>query len=261
MKPSARPSEPDFFSPQVAKARRFYLNPRHPRRPRLAVVCGGLEHCAPDYQVRRDTFPYYSIEYVVYGQGELRLAGRRHALLPGQLFAYGPRVPHHITASSKESLVKYFVDFVGSDAPALLKHCRLQPGKAARVFPPQTLGALFDELIAAGLHGGRHGRPLCATLLQSLTQKITLAAAPSQEAETLAFATYQHCRAHIEENCLRLGTLEQVAAESTVHTIEARPPSPLPRSVVCQPRRLSGIVRRRSSRSKRQQLAACLTWP
>ncbi len=67
--PAGLSSEPDFFSPQVAEARRFYLNLHPPRGTRLAVVCGGLEHCTPDYAIRRATFPFYSIEYVARGTG------------------------------------------------------------------------------------------------------------------------------------------------------------------------------------------------
>ena len=64
---------PEFFSLQVREARRFYLDlaPRHDIG--LAVVCGGCESCAPDYAIRRSTFPYYSIEFVARGKGTLQL--------------------------------------------------------------------------------------------------------------------------------------------------------------------------------------------
>jgi AraC-like DNA-binding protein len=206
-------SEPEFFSPQVARARRFYLNLRPPRSSRLTVVCGGLEHCRPDYAIHRKTFPFYSIEYVARGRGELKLAGRNHALQPGRLFAYGPRVPHDIIGQANDPLVKYFVDFAGSAAPALLRASRLAPGGVGRVFPPKALAPLFDELISAGLRGGLRGEKLCVSLLECVAQKIVLAAAPPVGVETLAFSTYQQCRAHIERNFLKLRTLEQIAGE------------------------------------------------
>ena len=208
-----RAPEPEFFSSQISAARRFYLNLQPPRGARLSVVCGGLEHCAPGYEIRRATFPFFSIEYVVRGRGELRLAGRRHALQPGRLFAYGRRVPHHITGHAEDPLVKYFVDFSGAAAVALLRSCALPPGRLAQVFPPAAVSALFDELIFAGLLGGQRGGALCADLLECLAQKIKITAAPLRGPETRAFATYQNCRAHIEDHFLRLRTLEQIAAE------------------------------------------------
>jgi AraC-like DNA-binding protein len=206
-------AEPEFFSPQVAEARRFYLNLQLARGTRLAVVCGGVEHCRPDYAIHRATFPFYSIEYVARGHGELRLGGRNHSLQPGRLFAYGPRVPQDIAGHPDDPLVKYFVDFAGTEALPLLRACGLAPGKVAQVFPPNVVTALFDELISAGLHGGQRGTKLSVALLNCLAQKIMLAAAPLTGAETLAFSTYQHCRAHIEKNFLRLRTLEQIAKE------------------------------------------------
>src|ERR1039458_973609 len=104
-------SEPEFFSPQVAQARRFYLNLQPPRGATLTVVCGGLEHCMPDYAINRESFPFHSLEYVVRGGGEVRLGNKSHALQPGSLFAYGPGVRHHISSAPSAPLVKYFVDF------------------------------------------------------------------------------------------------------------------------------------------------------
>ena len=212
-KPPASRAAPAFFSPQVAGARRFYLDLNPPRRCRLAVVCGGLEHCRPDYAIHRATFPFYSIEYVARGHGELKLRNRTHVLQPGRLFAYGPGVPHHITGSPEDPLVKYFVDFAGTAAPALLRSCRLKPGQVAHIFPPHALAPLFDELIQSGLQAGRHSAALCARLLECLALKLLAASAPLENADTLAFMTYQQCRSHIERHFLRLQSLAQLARE------------------------------------------------
>ncbi|HXR48744.1 MAG TPA: AraC family transcriptional regulator [Candidatus Limnocylindrales bacterium] len=212
-----RGGAPAFFSPDVAAARRFYLDLNPPKRRKLAVVCGGLEHCTADYAIHRATFPFYSIEYVTRGSGELKLQGRTHALRAGRVFSYGPGVPHDIRGSRADPLVKYFVDFTGRDAPGLLRACGLPPGRATQVFPPHILAPLFDELIESGLSGGRGNTTLCARLLECLALKLADANAPLEETETLAFATYQHCRRHIEQHFLRLRTLEEVAAECHVN--------------------------------------------
>lgn len=211
---SAAPlSEPAFFSASVAAARRFYLDLHpSPTRP-LTVVCGGLEHCTPDYAVHRKTFPFYSIEYVARGAGQLQLGGKKHHLKSGAIFSYGPDVPQDITGDALSPLVKYFVDFSGREAAGLLKSCGLPPGSVAWVHPAGTLAALFDELIQSGLNLGRRNPQLCARLLECLALKIAGATAPLAEVDTLAFSTYQHCRQHIERHFLRLRTLRQIAGE------------------------------------------------
>lgn len=210
-------SAPAFFSQDVAEARRFYLDLCPDDRRALVVVCGGREHCTPDYAICRDSFPFFSIEYVARGRGEVRLRGRSFALQPGRLFSYGPGVSHHITGVATDPLVKYFVDFAGAGAPALMRACRLVPGRVLDVFPPNILQALFDELIDAGLRGRRGSGELCVKLLECLALRMAGARTPTEGAETMAFATYEHCRRHIEQHCLRLRTLEQIADECHVN--------------------------------------------
>lgn len=209
----AEPTAPAFFSSEVVAARRFYLDLKPAHRESLAVISGGLEHCTAGYTIHRATFPFYSIEYVARGTGKLKLQGQCHVLNPGTVFSYGPGIAHDIISDPDERLVKYFVDFSGTNALGLLKSCKLSPGRAAKVFPPQVLAALFDELIHIGLRFGRQNAGLCSKLLECLTLKIAAANAPAGTLETPAFTTYQQCRQHIEQHFLRLRTLDQIAAD------------------------------------------------
>jgi AraC-like DNA-binding protein len=207
-------AEPGFFSPDVASARRFYLDLKPARGARLTVVCGGLEHCSAQYAIHRRTFPFYAIEYVARGAGQVKIRGRTSALEPGAIFSYGPGVPHDIIGDPASPLVKYFVTFSGTKAIELLEVCNLRPGRVARVFPPHALVALFDELIQSGRGAGRASAILlCAKLLECMVLKIEVTNAPLPGVETLAFGTYQHCRRHIEQNYLKLRTLDQIATE------------------------------------------------
>ncbi len=212
-KPEIGLAPPQFFSPEVASARRFYgdLNPS-PRRT-LVVVCGGLEHCTADYSIHRSGFPYFCIEYVARGAGRVQLNRQKVALAPGSLFAYGPGVSQDITGDPANPLVKYFVDFAGANARALLQRAGLEPGRSAQVFPPHTLAGLFDELIDTGLHTGPDNARLCAKMLECLAFKIAARRAPAAGPAALAFASYQHCRRHLEQHFLRLRTLKEIAAE------------------------------------------------
>ncbi len=222
MKTPGRPGKPGqgtpgFFSADVAKARRFYLDLNPPPNRQLAVVCGGLEHCTPDYAIRRETFPFYSIEYVARGSGEVKLRGRTHSLQPGRLFSYAPGIPHQINGDAANPLIKYFVDFAGTSAAELLRSCGLPPGRVSEVFPANALQPLFDELIQAGLQVRRKSDVLCAKLLECLVLRIGGTRAPLAGAETPAFMTYQQCRRYIEQHSLRLRTLAQIATECHVN--------------------------------------------
>ena len=219
---SARPSAsaratPEFFSTRIREAQRFYLDLNPPRGRTLAVVCGGWERCAPDYAIHRPSFPYLSLEYVVQGRGTVALGGRRHPLEPGRLFAYGPGTRQDIVADPDDPPFKYFVDFTGRNARALLRSCGLPPGTVGRVFPPTALQTLFDELVRAGQQASRHSGPLCVRLLECLALRLADAQAPVTPAESLAFRTYQLCRQHIQEHYARLRTLAEIARECRVN--------------------------------------------
>lgn len=166
-------TNPDFFSTQILQARRFFLNLSPATRSHLRVACGGLEYCDPQYTIQRSSFPFYSIEFVARGLGWLRLGTKEHRLNPGSVFSYGPGVRHEISTDPQQPLIKYFVDFAGAGASALLKSSGLRAGSLAQVFPPTEMQPLFDELIRSGLRGTRRSPRICAILLEALAQKLT----------------------------------------------------------------------------------------
>ena len=214
-----QPSQtPDFFSAQISSARRFYLNLQPPRGTKLAVVCGGVEHCAPDYAIRRETFPFYSIEYVARGEGRLKLGRHSLTLRPGTVFSYGPGIRQHIASNPQKPLVKYFLDFAGTGAKPWLHRVKLAAGNAAQIFPPTEIQPLFDELIRNGQRATRHAPELCRRLLECLGVKLLEARAPLQGADSAAFANYQNCRQLIAEKFLKLRTLEAAARECHLDT-------------------------------------------
>ena len=118
--------DPDFFSADIKSARRFCLDLSPAPSERLTVVCGGCEHCTPEYVIERDGFAYYTIEFVARGAGSLRLAGKDYSLRPGTLFAYGPDEHHRIVTDPTSLLVKYFVSLAGNEARALLEAVSLR---------------------------------------------------------------------------------------------------------------------------------------
>lgn len=204
---------PAYFSIQVTGARRFYLNLNPSPRTRLAVVSGGVEQCAPDYVIRRRTFPFYAIEFVARGHGRLKFGPVEHSLKPGSVFCYGPGAAHEISTDPRQTLTKYFADFAGLEAARLLRASQLRPGTLSQVFPPWEIQPLFDELIRCGLRGTPQAPQICARLLEGLLLKVAESRAPLPGRDALAFSTYRRCRDHLDRHFLRLRSLKQLAAE------------------------------------------------
>jgi AraC-like DNA-binding protein len=208
--------QPEFFSVQIMEARRFCLDLNPPPGTRLAVVCGGNENCALDYVVRRSTFPYWGIEFVAQGQGRLTLAGRSHELAAGTVFSYGPDIPQEIIPDSRGTLVKYFVDFTGTEAEPLLQHYGPVPGSVIQTSAPNEVLALFDSLIREGLSGTPLGPQITTAILEHLILKIADTAIPAGAADTPAFSTYRRCQRYLEAHWSELASLDQAAQQCHV---------------------------------------------
>ncbi len=213
---SERSSVPDFFSPQVTAARRFYLDLAPRSAEPLVVVCGGWEHCAADYEIRRATFPYYSLEFVAGGRGRVTLSGRAASLTAGTLFAYGPGVAQHITTQRSEPLIKYFVDFAGTQAQAILGRQGIELGTCFQIAALSDVLSAFENLVRDGQRSSGCAAELCQKMLEYLLVKIRESRVPGQAGPTLALETYQRCRRHVVEHCDRLMSLDEVARECHV---------------------------------------------
>ena len=202
---------PAFYSTQVIKARRFNLDVQTGRPQELTVVCGGCEHCEPDFRIDRQDFPFYSIEYVARGQGKLKLGGHTHALNTGVVFAYGPKIEHVISTHPQDRLVKYFVDFTGSQARSMLREYGPRPGQMVHIGSPAQIQRLFDDLIANGQNASRHSHLICATILKQLVLKIAETVVSTEAAKSIAYSTYQACCEYVRENYLSLRSLAQIS--------------------------------------------------
>lgn len=212
-----RPEEPAivpaFVSHQVTAAQRFYLNLKPAASHSFTVVCGGRETCAPDYVVRRTSFPFHALEFVVAGEGEVVLRGRTHPLRAGVVFCYGPRVRHEICSSRAAPLEKYFVDFAGRDAPRRLREAGLASGGAIQVLAVGDVRGEFDALLRFGRRKDRRTERTCALQLELLLHTIARAGATGSIAERRARAAFERCRQHIDAHFTRLQSLAEVAAE------------------------------------------------
>jgi AraC-like DNA-binding protein/quercetin dioxygenase-like cupin family protein len=209
-------TEPDFFSAQIEKARRFYLDLSPGTAQQLTVVSGGSEHCRPEYHIQRPGLKYLSIEFVAAGEGSLTLIGKKHRLIPGDIFAYGPRVPHDIQCDRNRPLVKYFVDFVGKTAGGLLAPPGPAPGTMVQTAYPQDIRRIFEDLITAGLRPTPFRSRICSSILQHLLLRIAETAVAPGAAGSPAFETYQRCHQFISEHYLDLSGLTEIAGQCQV---------------------------------------------
>ena len=208
--------EPDFFSAQVLEANRFYLDAYSREHHSLKVVCGGCEHCWPNYRIDRSDFPFYSIEFVARGKGTVILKDTEYSLFAGRVFSYGPGMTHLIASEADDPLVKYFVDFIGPDAPKMLRKFGPALGCVVQVASPEVILQIFEDLIKNGQNDSPYTLLLCKAILEQLILKIAETSILEHPRTKASFYTYQNSREVIEKNFLTLQSLDQIADECNI---------------------------------------------
>lgn len=204
---------PEFFSPSVTQQRRFFLDLAPPANQPLAVVCGGYERCSPEYAIDRDSFPYFSIELVERGKGQVVLDGEAYALAAGAVFAYGPGVVHRIRTDRRDRLRKYFVNFTGAESHELLESAGLSLASCAMVTPLAEVQVLFNELLRDGATNDSLSGPMCSALLRSICLRICAYQVTATSNQSESYRSYQLCVAHIDRHARRLTSVAQVATD------------------------------------------------
>ena len=207
---------PSFVSRQVRQARRFYLNLNPPPGPKLTVVCGGWEHCSPDFRVDRADFPFLCVEFVAGGKGTVTLGGKERLLQRGSVFSYGPGCPHRIASDPDEPLLKYFLDFSGREGMALLRAAGLGPGDCRIAGEAEEVEEAFEQILASGRRSGPQAERILALKAEILLRTLAGSVAAGVGREQ-SYQTFLKCRDCIETRFLEFATAAEVAAACHVH--------------------------------------------
>ena len=211
-----RPDAAGLLSQQVTGARYFFLNLAPGRREPLTLTMGGREHCNPDYAIARREFPFYVLEYVRSGQGSLRLDRRQHALRPGMVYAYAPTTHCEIHTDPRDPMVKYFLGLTGTGVASRLRRCGVPPGSACQLAAHAEVTSVLEDLVREGQRSGMLARRICATLFELLLLKIEDTSTLASHGSEPAREAFLRCKALIDAEAERLGTLEEVACAAGV---------------------------------------------
>lgn len=214
---------PKFVSTQVVDARRFFLDLDPATDVDLVAVCAGVETMRPEYLVDRTDFPYFAIELVASGEGYLAINGEVHTLLPGAIFAYGPRFPHRIRTHPAGGMVKYYLDFAGYSAFDLLldaglaqnpeKYCLLTVGAY------HELVEIFELFLREANDPAQSKHRIFALIVELLLRKVAQLSLDVEQKFLKSHATFEEIRTYIDRNFLSLRSIHDVASACHVTSV------------------------------------------
>ena len=128
----------------VVESRYFFFETDSKSRNELAIVFGGFEKCATDFEIKRRTYPYYVLEIPLKGSCELIIKKEPYKLTKGTVGGFCPGVAHHYKCSATEPREKIFIVFTGLEAKELFKQSGLNHCGVINLSKICTTGKCMD---------------------------------------------------------------------------------------------------------------------
>ncbi len=211
-------TNPAFISSQVSESDYFFLDlTPHPNQP-FTVACGGLEYCNPNYQISREQFNYYGMEYIVSGMCDLVLGDESYQLKAGSIFCYDPHTPHEIVNTGNVPLVKFFIDFTGSSVEKHLGELFLSSPRPYQMPNLRVMHEMFYQILETGKAGGRNVQGILTQIILLIAAQVEDKAVNVQEYASQSYITYERCLSIIQQDYRELRSIGTLARQCHIST-------------------------------------------
>jgi AraC-like DNA-binding protein len=201
----------------VLDADYFYYETEPGYSKNLAIICGGREKCAPDYQLDRISYPYHVIKYTISGKGAFSIHGTTHQLKTGVLSGFSPKDAHSYACDPANPMEHIFVIFVGTEASQLFKRSTLAAKGAFEVANPAETLYLLRAIMKTGLEKEPYSQQICCSYLRAILLRQAAKTDDSAAGFSLATETYQRCKKYIDDNFSHIASPSDAADACAVN--------------------------------------------
>ncbi len=195
----------------VIESKYFFFDTTPNSRAQLAIVFGGFERCAADFEINRRTYPYYVLEIPIRGKCDIKIDAKDYCLERGVLGAITPDVAHHYKCNAKEPMEHIFIAFTGSQAKELYENCGLADSNVVELANPVEIQYLAEAILRKGLEKTQYSHELCCSYLRTLLLEQAAAEAQIGKSACASTQTYRKCLHFIDENFSSISSPSQVA--------------------------------------------------
>ena len=219
MKKSATPIKTKYTSGKpghVEATEYFYYDTAPDYNQDFAIVCGGYEKCAADFDINRNDYPYYFVIYTISGKGTLETNSQTLPLEAGVLTGFEPGVPHHYKSDPENPMEHIFVTFIGKQASDLL--AKSVPGQQhyCHGANPEITHSRFQHILDIGLQKGTHSQELCCHYLHIALLEIASSVNNTTTHIPLSRQSFEKCKNYIDVNFSVIQSPGQVAYQCDI---------------------------------------------
>lgn len=191
---------PQAVEGNIVKADYFFFDtqPNYPRG--LSIVFGGFEKCAADFEIKRNSYPYFVLEYITQGRCTLQIADREYQLKKGDLAGFSPKTFHHYKCCPKEPMQHYFIAFTGTEADKLLQISGIKQKGVLNADKYSQTGYLIEKIFSIAKQSRAYSRQLSTCYLRALLLEQSFNSSFEDTNSSVSMATYNQCKKYIDEH-------------------------------------------------------------
>jgi len=195
----------------VIDAAYFYYETAPNYNKDLAIICGGYEKCAPDFEINRSNYPYYFIKCTMKGKGTLIVNNQCYELRPGIVTGFSPAAAHHYVADNRNPMEHIFVTFVGAEAENILKTALSTGRGIVKPTNPSEILEVFRKIFTIGSEKKQYSQSICCNYLRILSLLLGQDSHHLEKDYSQATTTYLECKRYIDDNFSKISSSREVA--------------------------------------------------
>ncbi len=202
----------------VAESKYFFFDTDPREKQTFAIIFGGYEKCAPDFNIKRKTYPYHVLEIPTQGKCYLEIDGNDYYLEKGTLGGFTDSVPHHYICDPDCPMEHFFIVFTGSEAEQMFNLNSFGPGMVVKQNNPSLTLFLAEAILRSGLEKTEFSHQLCCHYLKALLIEQSLHITPSDKSHPMSISRYRQCQNYIENNFCTITGISVVAKACSITT-------------------------------------------
>ncbi len=201
----------------VLDADYFYYDTAPYEHQELAIVCGGYEKCASDFDINRNNYPYCFIKYTVKGKGMLEIKNKILPLKPGVLTGFESGTAHHYKADPKDPMEHIFITFVGNRAGSLFRKSALAKRHCLEAANPEDVLKICRRILDTGLQKPAFSQEICCSYLRILLLERAVSVPNISPHVSISMSTYRKCKRYIDSNFSSILNPSEVAEQCGIN--------------------------------------------
>jgi AraC family transcriptional regulator of arabinose operon len=195
----------------IIEARYFYFDTEPNPDIELAVIYGGFERCASDFEVKRNYYPWYILEFPLKGHCNLTINAKTYSLENGTFAGFSPGDNHHYKCDFQQPMEHAFIAFTGKKAASLFKQSRIDQSVSVRTYDQDKALTIINHILQVGFDKTEHSQDLCTCYLKTLLLEQANESERDENYYSKAEISYRRCRAYIDEHFSQITLPSEVA--------------------------------------------------